>query len=336
MLVELPFAYKADVTLRNGRVLRDKVFVDTVRIDVPEFFESAAQTVLRWQETPTLPVPHAGSAGVAYEVVWLDGRYYISTALQAGDLRSGGTPNGVGALVKMVDTHVVGPYAVALRDWKQGKRGHPTENIVARTRSEYLGSRKKVERIGQELIVVGDAIFRECATPKLVCGMAHQYHWTDQGAVYPSVKTYEINCRQTLRQGFSLCDFEEAPTETVHGAEIYSSFEGLEIIAPHLLAYDIDLAEKKFFVRRYLDKFMIELDYNSREDVLAIVELKAVATMRDDELSNAVFDHLLPHLETLRGLIDPLDHSARAEYDEMLARMEHAPISLAGLSHLAP
>lgn len=337
-----PFAYKADITTAKGD-FRDKVLIGTVDVDIPVLTDAECPVAITWRTDWAYRVPEGrfgDGRGERRYLRYADGQYYrpigqksdaplTAVQLPGSDIKDHGKDYG-GLLSGLYDRHEPGgeDRVTAVRQWQQGKFvRQPLENdILTRTKSDYLQRKAEAERIAERLIVVDGVVHIEVNEPKLAVGTAHFSQRDDMpagvkkcpliavfwgearfGARLPHFNARAMDAKAdnfavALSELDSLLeDYSEA------GTPVLLDFDDLSIDADLCFDFDSEANKRWRAIGEVVSRFSDQASTMPEAQFMSWARLRAVANLREQDVTCDALDGIYDDFITLCSLIDTKD-----------------------------
>jgi hypothetical protein len=340
-----PFAYTADIRTTSS-VFDARVLVDTVDVDVPTMSEEECPVVMSWRTS--LDARRPGKAfdpkhkTYSFAVRHRNGRFYRQiepnnneiASLSADHLprreRYGYGAEGSVALGNLYDRYLPGGEGrvEAVRKWLAGNfKRQPTEDdILSRTKSDYLKRKAEATELASRLAVIGGVLHVEVCEPKFVVGTMYFNRREDMprgttscplvaihldearlGARLGHFGTRRIDAKGESR-AVSMRQLDELIAEyDAQGTPVLLKFDDLVISEDLDLQFDGELNGRWRVVEEVVSRFADQVQAMPEAMAVAWMRLRRVATMRESEVTREAVDDLYQDILNLVSSIDVKD-----------------------------
>lgn len=337
-----PFAYTADI--RTARTVFDsRVLVDTVDVDVPTMSDAECPVVMTWRTSWDGRRP-GNAFNTEHEKTEMalrhrGGRFYRRIEANNGEIahltadhlprreRHGYGIDGSVALGNLYDRYLPGGEGrvEAVKKWLTGNfKRQPTEDdIISRTKSDYLSRRAEATELASRLAVIEGVLHVEVCEPKFVVVQKYFNQRDDMPrgvTCCPLVSIFLGEARYGARVGHfgtrQLDARQESRATAMHNLEeLIAAYEAQEtpvllhfddlVISEDLdFRFDGELNGRWRIVAEVVSRFADQIQMMSEATATAWMRLRRVAAMRERDVTREDVDDLYEDVVTLVSLID--------------------------------
>jgi hypothetical protein len=305
---------------------------------------------------------NALSAEANFEIRHRDGRFYSRVEpndnrlayLSADHIpRRGRHEYGVEgseALGNLYDRHLPGgeDRVEAVKQWLTGKfKRQPTEDdVLSRTKSDYLAKKAEATRLASGLMMIGEVLHVEISEPKLLVNTTYFNRRDDMpvgatfcplvtiflgearfGARIPQFGTRQLDAKEDSRT-VSMLELEELISEyDASATPVLLNFGDLVISEDVDFHFDGELNRRWRVVSEVVTIFADNVQTMPEDKAMAWMRLRRVAAMRENEVTLDAVDDTYEDLVDLVSSIDIKDRD-RARLLAATEWWNEAPITL--------